>query len=167
MKNVYSRLGILSIYHPGNISGSYDLVLSQQAHYMIAHRLLESFRQQYDDGHCSLPVLSCFPYFKINGKEDFVANPHDINLPLKGEAEVTKEKGSCAYLHSSSWGHAKASNENGAFANSFCQLTESCSSVAYDNQLQTSPLEKYYAVIAMKKWHAKLYSQATGTLCGR
>lgn len=88
LRNVYSRLGILSIYHPRNSSGGYDLVLSQQAHYMVACRLLEFFRQQYDDGLCSLPHESCFTHFKLNGKEIHVINPYKIILPWEGVVEV-------------------------------------------------------------------------------
>lgn len=85
----YEKLGVLSLFHPDNPTGKYDLILGQQAHYMIASRLLKMFREQYDDGLCSLPTLTCAPHFRINEELKFITDPHTVELPREGRLEVS------------------------------------------------------------------------------
>ena len=46
------RLGLLRLFSPVNPTGRYDLLLGHPAHYLVAIRLVELFRQQVK-GTCS------------------------------------------------------------------------------------------------------------------
>ncbi|GMH42894.1 hypothetical protein BSKO_10813 [Bryopsis sp. KO-2023] len=85
---IYSGLGILSLFHPENPTGRYKLILGHQAHYMIASRLLTFFRSQFDSRLCDLPNITCVPHFNLNGKQAFIEDPHSVSLPRYGELEV-------------------------------------------------------------------------------
>lgn len=82
------RLGILVEFHPRNPTGSYDLLLSQQSHSMIAQCLVESFRKQWHAGLCNTPTTTCMPYFELEKKEFTWKNPDDIVLPRIGHLKV-------------------------------------------------------------------------------
>lgn len=92
------RLGILVDFHPRNPTGSYDLLLSQQSHSMIAQCLVESFRKQWHANLCKIPVVSCMPYFEIEKKEHMWGNPDDIVLPRIGHLKVRNHPPSAFHI---------------------------------------------------------------------
>lgn len=59
---------MLSVFHPRNPTGRYSLVLSQLAHFTIASRLLDDFVEQYLEGMCSFPRVTCWRNVTLNGK---------------------------------------------------------------------------------------------------